>query len=51
MLFTKAVQGDKVLRDETIRKSYLDYDYSVTMIARHVRAHYSTVSKVIKGKS
>lgn len=28
-MFTKAVQGDKVLRDEAIRKAYLDYGYSI----------------------
>jgi len=44
-LFTKAVQGNKVLRDEAIRKSYLDYGYSMAMIARHLGVRYSTVSK------
>jgi putative transposase len=48
-MFTKAVQGDKVLRDEAIRKAYLDYGYSMAAIARHAALHYSTVSKVIKG--
>jgi len=50
-MFTKAVQDDKVLRDEAIRKSYLDYGYSMAIIARHAGVHYSTVSKVIKGES
>ena len=49
-MFTKAVQGDKVLRDEAIRKAYLDYRYTMATIARHAGVHYSTVSKVIKGE-
>lgn len=49
-LFTKAVQGDKVLRDDAMRKAYLDYGYSMAAIARHAGVHYSTVSKVIKGE-
>ena len=49
-MFTKAVQGDKVLRDEAIRKAYLDYGYSMATIAHHAGVHYSTVSKVIKGE-
>jgi len=49
-MFTKAVQDDKLLRDEAIRKSYLDYGYSMATIARHAGVHYSTVSKVIKGE-
>ena len=49
-MFTKAVQGDKVLRDEAIRKAYLGYRYSMATIAHHAGVHYSTVSKVIKGE-
>ncbi|MDP1707696.1 MAG: transposase [Gammaproteobacteria bacterium] len=49
-LFTKAVQSDKALRDEAIRKAYLDYGYTMATIARHAGVHYSTVSKVIKGE-
>ncbi|MDP3483270.1 MAG: transposase [Sulfuricella sp.] len=48
-MFTIAVQDDKVLRNEAIRKAFLDYGYSMATIARHVGVHYSTVSKVIKG--
>ena len=47
VLFTKVIQGDKVLRDEAIRKAYLNYGYSMAAIARHAGVHYSTVSKVI----
>ena len=49
-MFTKAIQGDKVLRDAAIRKAYLDYGYSMAAIARDAGLHYSTVSKVIKGE-
>lgn len=48
-LFTNTVQGDKALRNETIKKAFLDYSYSMAAIARSVGVHYSTVSKVIKG--
>lgn len=47
-MFTKAVRGNKVLRDEAIRTAYLDYGFSMALIARHAGVHYSTVSKVIK---
>ena len=50
VLFTKVIQGDKVLRDEAIRKAYLDYGYSMAAIARHAEVHYSTVRKIIKGE-
>jgi putative transposase len=49
-LFTNAAQGDKVLRDEAIRKAFLDYGYSMATIARHAGMHYSTVSRIIKGE-
>ena len=42
-MFTKAVQGDKILRDEAIRKAYLDHGYSMAMIACHAGVHYSMV--------
>jgi hypothetical protein len=48
-IFTKAVQGDKVLRDAAIRQAYRDFGYSMATIGRHAGVHYSTVSKVIKG--
>lgn len=50
ILFSKVIQGDKVLRDVAIQKAYLDYGYSMAAIARHAGVHYSTVSKVIKGE-
>ena len=49
-LFAHAVQGDKVLRDATIRKAFLDYGFSMASIARQAGLHYSTVSKIIKGE-
>ncbi len=49
-MFTKAVQGDKVLRDGAIRNAYLEHGYSMAAIARYAGLHYSTVSKVIKGE-
>ena len=50
VLFTKVIQDNKILRDEAIRKAYLEYGYSMAAIARHAGVHYSTVSKVIKGE-
>lgn len=49
-LFSKAVQGDKVLRDAAIRRAHKDYGYSMAKIGHHAGVHYSTVSKVIKGE-
>jgi len=48
-LFTNTIQGDKALRNEAIKKAFMDYGYSMVVIARHVGVHYSTVSKIIKG--
>lgn len=41
-LFTKQVQKEKGLRDDAIRKAYLDYGYTMAAIARYVGLHYST---------
>lgn len=49
-LFTKLTCSEKALRDETIRKAYLEHGYNMAMIARRVGLHYSTVSKIIKGE-
>lgn len=49
-MLANVAQGDKVLRNEAIRKAFLDYGYSMATIARHAKVHYSTVSKVIKGE-
>ncbi|MGH8830456.1 MAG: hypothetical protein ACREXV_05110 [Polaromonas sp.] len=48
-----AVQADKELRDEAIRKACLEFGYTLAATAREVGLHYSTVSeisKIIKGK-
>lgn len=50
ILFSKIIQGDKLLRDVAIIKAYLDYGYSMAAIARHAGVHYSTVSKIVKGE-
>ena len=49
-LFPGAVRADKVLRDEAIRKAYLEWGYTMAATAREVAIHYSTVSKIIKGE-
>lgn len=49
-LFTKAVRGDKMMRDKTLRQAYLEYGYSMAAIAESAGIHYSTVSKIIKGE-
>ena len=33
-----------------IPKAYLEFGYSMATISRHTGIHYSTASKVIKGK-
>lgn len=49
-VFSNVAQGDKALRNEAIKKAFLDHGYSMATIARHAKVHYSTVSKVIKGE-
>jgi hypothetical protein len=34
------ILGDKVLRNEAIRKAFLDYGYSMATIVRHAKMHY-----------
>ncbi|UJP05496.1 MAG: transposase [Nitrosomonas sp.] len=41
---------NKQTRDETIRLAYLEYGYTMAAIAHQTKIHYSTVSKIIKGK-
>ena len=48
-LFSKAVLADKQLRNEVIRHAYLEYGYTMIIIARQIGIHHSTVSKIIKG--
>jgi REP element-mobilizing transposase RayT len=49
-IFTNEVNDDKILRNAAIRKAFLDYGYSMITISHHAKVHYSTVSKVIRGK-
>ena len=49
-MFSDLNRNDKALRDEAIRKAFLDYGYTMAAIAGHAGVHYSTVSKVIKGE-
>ena len=41
--------ADKQLRNKVIRDAYLEYGYTMIMIARQIGIHHSTVSKIIKG--
>ncbi len=41
--------ADKQLRNEAIRHAYLEYGYTMIMIARQIRIHHSTACKIIKG--
>lgn len=49
-LFPDHVRVDKVARDQSMRRAYLEFGYTMAAIAREVGVHYSTVSKVIKGE-
>jgi putative transposase len=48
-MFSAEVNTNKKLRDETIRKAYLECGYPMAAIARRLGIHYSTVSKIISG--
>ncbi len=48
-IFSKEVRADKPMRDEAIRRAYLEYGYTMASIANFLGIHYSTVSRVIKG--
>ncbi len=47
-IFSTHVCEDKRVRDETIRRAYLGYGYTMAAIARQTKIHYSTVSRIIK---
>ncbi|MBS4097912.1 MAG: transposase [Sulfuricella sp.] len=49
-LFPDQVRMDKPLRDEAIRRAFMECGYSMADIARASGMHYSTVSRVIKGE-
>jgi len=35
-------------RNETMYKAHVDYGYTLSEIARHVRLHYATIGRIIK---
>jgi putative transposase len=47
-LFTLKVRKEKSLRNETIKRAYQEYGYTMAEIAGAAQIHFSTVSKVIK---
>ena len=47
-LFTLKVRKEKSLRNETIKRAYQEYGYTMAAIAGAAQIHFSTVSKVIK---
>lgn len=49
-LFPGEVKASKTLRDEVIRRAYIEYGYNMAEIARTAGVHYSTVSRVMKGE-
>lgn len=49
-IFPSRIKADKAVRDEAIRKAYLEYGYTMAAIARKIGIHYSAVSKIIKGE-
>jgi len=47
-LFTLKVRKEKSLRNETIKRAYQEYGYTMAEIAGAAQIHFSTVSKVVK---
>jgi putative transposase len=47
-LFPLKVRKEKILRNESIRRAYQEYGYTMAEIADAAQIHFSTVSKVIK---
>lgn len=50
VLFPENICKDKQVRDETIRRAYLECGYTMAAIAQQTKIHYSTVSRIIKGE-
>jgi putative transposase len=50
ILFSDRVRQDKLQRDAAMRRACLEYGHTMAAVAREAGIHYSTVSKVIKGK-
>ena len=49
-LFSANPDGDKPFRNERIVKAHLAYGYTLKEIGDYLGIHYTTVSKVVKGK-
>ena len=49
-IFPARIRADRAMRNEAIRKAYLEYGYTMAAIASKVGIHYSAVSKIIKGE-
>lgn len=49
-IFPARIRADKAMRNEAIRKAYLEYGYTMAAIAGKAGIHYSAVSKIIKGE-
>jgi len=49
-IFPAQLAADKKVRNDAIRKAYLEYGYTMAAIARKLGIHYSAVSKIIKGE-
>ena len=47
-LFPLKIRKEKILRNESIRRAYQEYEYTMAEIADAAQIHFSTVSKVIK---
>lgn len=47
-LFPVKIRNDKSLRNESIKRAYQEYGYTMAEIADAAQIHFSTVSKVIK---
>jgi putative transposase len=48
--FSARVRQDKPVRDAAMRRACLEYAYTMAAVARVAGVHYSSVSKVIRGK-
>ncbi|MBS0184614.1 MAG: transposase [Nitrospira sp.] len=46
-LFSAHVWGNRVRRDEVIRRAHLNYGYSLSEIGQAVGLHYSTISRIV----
>ena len=49
-LFKNIGEGNRVERNEVIKRAHLDYSYTLMEIGDHIGLHYTTVSKVINSR-